>query len=362
MQKTVLAQMCFAVHQIHSRVFMVSPQFSVVIPVYNRRAFLVQAIHSCLYQTAPSLEIVVSDDCSSENLCSAAEAFGDPRIRYYRNQVRLGAARNHQQAASLSRGSYVLVLNSDDFLLPQCLDVAGRALEGWENAAAAYFSPTYLVGSTIQGFHEMPDMAFANDETLLQNSWLEGYHGTSPSFCLFRKAAFDAIGGYRLTLRFAYDWDLYMRFMKNGGGVVFVPEVLSVYRRHSEQMVNDRSIDGLLDVLDLWGSPEYSHWSPTTIASLVLTHCSDTVRKGGSLVPVFEMIRNHKAKGRLWPGLPVAFLRKLGFLRGAENADAGAYYRTPNGVEVAIQTARAVLEGMTYLAEPTYDNRPITEQ
>src|ERR1700691_1004131 len=97
------------------------PKFSVVIPVYNRRDFLLQAIESCLRQTTSSIEIIVSDDCSSEDLRSAVGSFREPRVHYYRNEIRLGAAGNHQAAASRARGLYVLTLNSDDFLLPECL-------------------------------------------------------------------------------------------------------------------------------------------------------------------------------------------------------------------------------------------------
>jgi len=319
------------------------PKFSVVIPVYNRREFLLQAIDSCLRQTTPSIEIIVSDDRSSEDLCSAVGSFRDPRVHYYRNEIRLGAAGNHQQAVSRATGSHVLTLNSDDFLLPECLEVAGRALDERTSAAAAYFSTTYIVGSTIQGSHPMPAVPFADHSTLLENPWLEDYHGTSPTCCLFRKAAFDGIGGYRPGLRFAYDWDLYMRFMKIGGGVVFVPEVLSVYRKHSEQMVNNRSIDGLRDVLDLWRLPEYSHWSSSSIASLVLTHCSNTIRKGGNLIQVLEELRRHDLRRKLLSGMPAAFFRKA-CLHGKDNVDLRAnYYRSPNGIARAIRTARAIL-------------------
>jgi glycosyltransferase involved in cell wall biosynthesis len=303
-----------------------------------------QAIDSCLWQTASSIEIVVCDDCSSEDLRSTVESFRDPRIRYHRNDIRLGATKNHQQAVSWARGIYVLVLNSDDLVLPECLEMAVSGLRKWHNAAAAYFATTYLTGSTIQGFHELPRVDFANNETYLENPWLEKYHGTSPSCCLFRKAAFDGIGGYRLTLRFAYDWDLYMRFMRQGGGVAFVPEVLTVYRKHPEQMVNDRSIDGLLDVLDLWRLPEYSHWSSTTIAGLVLTHCRDTVRKGHSLLPLLHSLREYERKYRLWSGIPGALLAKVGLVGGDETDIVGENYRIPNGVELAIQRAKAMLK------------------
>jgi GT2 family glycosyltransferase len=323
-----------------------APKFSVVIPIYNRRDFLLNAIESCLRQTATNHEIVVSDDCSSDDLHAAVTSFREPYIRYYRNETRLGAARNHQQAVSRAAGSYVLALNSDDLLLPECLEVAGHALDARKTASAAYFSTTYLSGSKVEGFHPIPKILFADAEVLLENPWLENYHGTSPTCCLFRKATFDRIGGYRTALRFAYDYDLYMRFMRIGGGVVFVPEVLSVYRKHPEQMCSNQSFDGLRDVLDLWLLPEYSHWTSSTIASLLLSYCLGARSRRRNLVQVVAEIRRQKLWMRLLPGLPTALFRKA-FANQTGEAAIEANYRMPNSIDRAIDSAAEILKAMT---------------
>ena len=319
-----------------------APKFSVVIPVYNRRDLLLKAVESSLRQTASSYEVVVSDDCSSEDLRAVVASFQEPRIRYYRNEIRIGASGNHQQAVSRATGSYILALNSDDLLLPECLEIAGQALDERHSAAAAYFSTTYLSGSKVEGFHPIPKIPFANAEVLLQNPWLESYHGTSPTCCLFRKAAFDRIGGYRPALRFVYDYDLYIRFMRIGGGVVFLPEVLSVYRKHPEQMCGNQTFDALRDILDLWHLPEYSHWASSTVASLVLLHCLDAKRKGGDLGEVIAEIRRQKLLMRLLVGVPTALFRKA-FPSRAEEAAIEANYRAPNGIDRAIESAGNIL-------------------
>jgi len=323
-----------------------APKFSVVIPVYNRRNFLLKAIESSLRQTATSYEVVVSDDCSSEDLRAVVTSFKEPRIRYHRNETRIGASRNHQQAVSRATGSYVLALNSDDLLLPECLEVAGQALDERETAAAAYFSTTYLRGSKVEGFHPIPKIPFANAKVLVENPWLEGYHGTSPTCCLFRKAAFDRIGGYRPALRFVYDYDLYMRFLRIGGGVVFLPEVLSVYRMHPEQMCGNQTLDALRDILDLWLLPEYSHWASSTVASLVLFHCLDANGKGTDLAQVIAEVRRRKLLMKVLVGLPTAFFCKA-FPSRAEEAAMEANYRVPNGVDRAIKSAGNILNVIT---------------
>jgi glycosyltransferase involved in cell wall biosynthesis len=198
-----------------------TPRFSIVIPAYNRREYLKQAIASCLKQTAREFEIIVSDDCSSDDLRLVTESFGDSRVKYHRSESRLGAARNHQHAVSLSSGTYAIALHSDDLLLPECLEMAGAALDLNPAAAAVYFPCIYLTGLKLGGSSLVPTLRFADGVIFRQNPWLEKYSGVNPSCCLFRRSAFDLIGGYRTSLRFAYDWEIYMRFLEIGGGVVF---------------------------------------------------------------------------------------------------------------------------------------------
>ena len=76
-----------------------SGRFSIVIPAYNRGEYLRQALASCLAQTTSDFEVIVSDDCSAEDLQSVAASFGDARIKYSKSEIRLGAAKNHQRAA-----------------------------------------------------------------------------------------------------------------------------------------------------------------------------------------------------------------------------------------------------------------------
>lgn len=287
-----------------------NPRFSIVIPVLERGVYLAQAISSCLNQTVSDLEVVVSDDSSAEDLQAVVHSFRDERIKYHRNPLRLGASANHQEAASKAIGDYVLALNSDDILLPNCLEVAGRALSSCETAAAVYFSLTYLNGSRVSGYQPMPRTRYVDKEAFGSNPWLWKYHGTSPSCCLFKKQAFEQVGGYRTCLRLAYDWELFIRFATLGGGVVFLPEVLGVYRKHPEQMVQNHAIDGLWDMLDLWGFAEYRHWSTSEIASMVLSVCL-AAHSGKDLKDVVAGVHRRRLGHRILVGIPLALWRRM---------------------------------------------------
>ncbi|MEQ8238124.1 MAG: glycosyltransferase family A protein [Cyclobacteriaceae bacterium] len=99
---------------------MEAPKFSIIIPAYNRENFILDTINSVLSQTYSSFELVIVDDGSTDQTSLVVSKIEDPRVRYFyiQNSER-GAARNYGIAQS--EGSHLLFLDSDDFLLPDCL-------------------------------------------------------------------------------------------------------------------------------------------------------------------------------------------------------------------------------------------------
>ena len=323
----------------------VNPKFSIAIPVYNRPDYLRQAIRSALAQTTDDFEIIVSDDCSTDDLFSVVNSFGDSRIAYYRSSSNLRAAKNHQASVSLSRGEYVVNLHSDDLLLPAYLEIAGRALDEHPEAAAVYSAMTYLTGSTVGGCYKMPRLRYANRQTYIRNPWLEKFHRIAPTCCLFRRSSFDKLGGYRTFLRFVYDWDLFFRFMTAGEGVLFLPEILSIYRQHEQQATEMASLDALYDILDLWRFQEYSHFKSSEIADLVLRQVrSAMIAKSGWL----DIVHQVYARNLMTPivcgaiaGFPRYVWRTI--TRSGTAEEDGSRFEFPSNLESALRTAEAVV-------------------
>lgn len=320
---------------------MTKPKFSIAIPAYNRPEFLAQAIRSALAQTVDDFEVIVSDDCSTEDLESVVLSFHDSRLQYHRSKARLGAARNHQTSVDLSSGDYVVNLHSDDLLLPNYLEAAVTELAALANAAAVYSSVAYLENYTITGCQNVPRIRFADASVFSQHRWLEKFHNVAPTSCLFRRSAFTNVGGYRVTLRFAYDWDLFMRFMLIGGGVVFSREVLSVYRRHEEQASQTSSDDGLYDVLDLWQLKEYSHWKASDVADLVLTSLRQKRRLAGCATVLSEVSRRGVTVNLL-SGMPVALYERLAGKR-RHDSSLEVNYESPLRTDAAVWAARVLI-------------------
>ncbi|HEV3089167.1 MAG TPA: glycosyltransferase family 2 protein [Candidatus Elarobacter sp.] len=99
------------------------PLISILIPNYNYVKYVATAVDSALAQTYPNIEVVVSDNCSTDGAWELLnERYGaDPRVRLHQNETNVGMARNFDRLMELARGRYVLCLSSDDFLFPQHL-------------------------------------------------------------------------------------------------------------------------------------------------------------------------------------------------------------------------------------------------
>ncbi|HTD32661.1 MAG TPA: glycosyltransferase [Candidatus Elarobacter sp.] len=99
------------------------PLISILIPNYNYVKYVATAVDSALAQTYPNVEVIVSDNCSTDGAWELLnERYGgEPRVRLYRNETNIGMARNFDRLLELARGEYVMCLSSDDFLFPQHL-------------------------------------------------------------------------------------------------------------------------------------------------------------------------------------------------------------------------------------------------
>lgn len=93
------------------------PFFSIVIPTYNRQHFLKVAIAITLQQTFQDFEVIISDNCSTDNTREVVKSFKDKRIRYFRNKKNIGAEPNYKKVMSYARGKYVFTMGDDDFIL-----------------------------------------------------------------------------------------------------------------------------------------------------------------------------------------------------------------------------------------------------
>lgn len=116
------------------------PVVSIGLPVYNGQRHLEETLESIVAQTFPDFELIISDNASTDATREICEHFAarDPRVRYYRNDVNLGAAKNYNRVFELARGKYFKWNGHDDPLAPEFLERCVAALERDDTVVLAY--------------------------------------------------------------------------------------------------------------------------------------------------------------------------------------------------------------------------------
>jgi glycosyltransferase involved in cell wall biosynthesis len=97
------------------------PKVSVVLPVYNVAAHIQQTIESLLRQTFQDFELLVLDDCSTDDTVAKVQAIADPRLRLIRNPKNLGRAGTDNAALAYVQGEYLAKMDGDDICHPERL-------------------------------------------------------------------------------------------------------------------------------------------------------------------------------------------------------------------------------------------------
>ena len=222
------------------------PLVSVIIPTYNRPQYLREAIASAVQQTYQNLEIIVSDDCSTENPQAIVESFQDARIRWRRNPTNLGIGLNVTAAFKEARGKYVASLNDDDLWNADFLEKLVPPLEANPDLVLA-FCDYYVIDpdGTIN-----PVDTEKKTQSEKRDRLQAGIYQPFWDIGLVDQAVFTASAAVIRQDAVAWDqvfeagvfWDYYLAYLacRSGRGAYYCPERLSRYRVHpqSENMIS----------------------------------------------------------------------------------------------------------------------------
>jgi len=95
---------------------------SIITPSYNTAGYIAETINSVLNQTYTNWELIIIDDCSSDNTTEVVNTFNDKRIVYLQNDTNSGAAISRNRAIKAAKGRWIAFLDSDDVWEPKKLE------------------------------------------------------------------------------------------------------------------------------------------------------------------------------------------------------------------------------------------------
>lgn len=115
------------------------PLVTIGIPTYNRaNGFLHNALSCAVQQTYQKLEIIVSDNCSTDHTESLVKGFSDPRIRYVKHQDNIGANNNFNYCVKQAKGRYFVLLHDDDSIDADMVESCIQALPAGKDVGVIF--------------------------------------------------------------------------------------------------------------------------------------------------------------------------------------------------------------------------------
>ncbi|MHA1210829.1 MAG: glycosyltransferase [Candidatus Heimdallarchaeota archaeon] len=201
------------------------PKISCIISTYNRSSLLKKAINSVLRQTLEDFELIVIDDCSTDNTEKVVKSFKDERVKYVKTKENCGHDGQPKNIGiRCATGEYVCFLDDDDmyrkkeafFIMYNYLKHTGAdvgygdyitRIEGKKKKEAGWsvdFNPMMLA----QRNYISMSVAFAKREKVVE------------------------VGGFNEELKQFKDWNLFMRLHKNGCRFIHVPVLITEVYQH----------------------------------------------------------------------------------------------------------------------------------
>ena len=197
--------------------------FSVIVPAYNREKTIGRTIQSVLKQKYTNFELIIVDDGSKDNTSLAVTPYlEDKRVKYI-SQENGGAQKARNHGLHLANGEFLMFLDSDDELLPNCLERVVKVYQEKPNVGSVYF---------LNGIYDDNGVLKKNrNDHLSGNIYkdvLEQGYLTSSSFITMRRSVFDVIGEWDEKFPASQDDDICFRISKHFE-VELIPEILGIY-------------------------------------------------------------------------------------------------------------------------------------
>lgn len=237
---------------------MTTPIVSVLMTAYNRASFIAPAIESVLAQTFADFELVIVDDCSTDDTPDIARRYArlDSRVRVLINERNLGDYGNRNHAAALGRGQFLKFHDSDDMMYPHCLEVMVSMLRAEPMAGFGLSSGHAWPGGPCPMLLT-PRMAYERE------FFGGGLFMCGPGGAIFRTEAFSSLGGFPLLGPHS-DVLMWLHACKTTS-CVLMPADLFWYRVHSGQHLQTEA--GQRDALPLF----HAFWEALDAADCPLT-------------------------------------------------------------------------------------------
>ena len=210
---------------------------SVVIPCYNYGRYLRKCVDSVLEQHDVEVDVLVIDDCSTDNTAEVGVAVArDPRVSFRRHESNKGHIATYNEGLEWASGAYTVLLSADDLLAPGALARAVAVLDTNADVGMVY-------GRAVRFETEPPVLARGAYQVQVWKGadWIAKRCRTatctiaSPEVTV-RTSLYKALGGYRPDLPHTADLEMWLRIASHAGVAYVRGADQAFYRVHAASM------------------------------------------------------------------------------------------------------------------------------
>jgi glycosyltransferase involved in cell wall biosynthesis len=223
------------------------PKVSIMVPVYNAKDFIEECIESILSQSHPNIELVLSDDCSTDGTQSTLKKYeNNPRIRLFLNPSNLGVTDNCNQALRACTGEYVCFFAGDDIMLPGKIEAQVLLMEDNQQASMSYHKVDVFDSETDKTLYqtESSRRTVYSFFDIIEKGGLPGANSVM--------ARSDCIPATLYDSKFpsVSDWLMFIELSLKGE-VLFIDQIYARYRKHQGGVSSkaDHLLDETLETL-----------------------------------------------------------------------------------------------------------------
>lgn len=217
------------------------PKITVCVPTYNRADLLRGCLASLVAQTFTDIDILVSDNCSTDDTEAVVRGVRDPRIQYVRTEKNTGPVANINSLVSRATGEYVIVAHDDDVYLPECLAREADLLDRHPSVAMVHCAAMLMAadGRKTRLIRAYPSTVVRPGHQEFER-YVEG-HNVVCSTAMVRRSMYDAAGLWD-TRYLCTDFHLWLR-MALHGDIGYVADPLVHVRVHPDTVTNSLTAD-----------------------------------------------------------------------------------------------------------------------
>ena len=248
-------------------------KFSVCIPNYNYERFLGRTIQSVLDQAGVELEILISDNASTDQSVEIIRGFADSRIRLHVNRCNVGFAGNLDRAARMAEAEWMLMLSSDDLMRPDALSTYRALFERLGPAAEKAVATSDMdmidaedqltgrVGLPRNNVWQQSDRAPELDDVvgapvyrvaareLLRRSLLSMQNPIQFAATVYPRALYEAVEGYGGGRQINPDKWFHWKLLSKADAAYYIDRPLFAYRWHASNQTAQQAGSGALKYL-----------------------------------------------------------------------------------------------------------------